>query len=41
MEGNCLYSTNFEQWSRYAVALREHDEKDELAQAECERLLKI
>ena len=36
-----MTTAQFEQWSRYAVELREQVAKDNLPQAEYERLLKI
>ena len=36
-----MTTAQFEQWSRYAVELREQAERDELPQVEYERLLKI
>ena len=36
-----MTTAQFEQWSRYAVELREQAERGELEQAEYERLLKI
>lgn len=36
-----MTTAQFEQWSRYAVELREQAEKAELPQTEYERLLKI